>query len=485
MSFASLTFVIFLAAVFLVHWAVPRVRWQNAVLALASVVFYGWWDWRFCGLLIASALVDFALGRALGTTAAPRRRRLLLGLSVVFNLGLLGTFKYFGFFADSFALALAALGWETSWTTLHLILPIGISFYTFQTLSYTIDIYRRHFEPQRDLLAYLAFVGFFPQLVAGPIERASHLLPQFLRGRAFDPAEAAEGLRFILWGLLKKMVLADNLAALVTGPFATPGVATPASLVLATVAFAFQIYCDFSGYSDIAVGAGRLFGIRLVRNFACPYLATSITEFWRRWHISMSTWFRDYVYIPLGGSRGPASATTRNLLLTTGLSGLWHGAAWHFVAWGLLHGIYLVAERHLQWRTVPGPDPGTAISRPTTSILPPLMAGLRTFALVGLAWVLFRVDAIDDAFLIYGRIGRGLLSVDFYVGLAHLVVAHRWPLLGIAGLMAAEFLQRQRWHPLAMESWPRLPRWVAYTTLTWAILLLGTSRVGEFIYFQF
>lgn len=472
MSFASLTFLLFLPAVFALHWLGRGVRWQNAVLVAASLVFYGWWDWRFCGLLAASAGVDYLVGRGLAATAAAGRRRLLLGLSLAVNLGLLGFFKYAGFFVDSLVIALATVGLDVPTLPLRILLPLGISFYTFQTLSYTLDIYRGRLEPRRDLLAYLSFVMFFPQLVAGPIERASHLLPQFLAARKFDRAQAESGLRLMLWGFAKKLLLADNLGALADAAYAAPGGVSPALLAAGTLAFAFQIYCDFSGYSDIAAGCGRLFGIGLMRNFALPYFSASVTEFWRRWHISMSAWFRDYVYVPLGGGRGSGRQVARNVLLTTLVSGLWHGAAWPFVLWGLMHGLLLLGERALGLR-----EPGVGLRRAGR--------GLVTFGLVTLTWVMFRAGSVEEAGLIYARLAGGLMSSGFWAELTGLAAAHPWLLAGVAGLVLTEWLTRDRWNVLDLPRWPVALRWVLYTLLCWAILIGGTKRAAEFIYFQF
>ncbi|MFN0067392.1 MAG: MBOAT family O-acyltransferase [Limisphaerales bacterium] len=472
MSFASLAFLLFLPCVFALHWLGRGARWQNGVLVAASLVFYGWWDWRFCGLMVASALVDYAVGGALAAARSPARRRLLLGFSLVFNLGLLGFFKYFGFFVDSLVLALATVGVDVPTLPLQIILPVGISFYTFQTLSYTLDIYRGQFAPRRDLAAYLSFVTFFPQLVAGPIERASHLLPQFLEARKFDRAQAESGLRLMLWGFVKKMLLADNLGALADAAYASPGGVSAALLAAGTLAFAFQIYCDFSGYSDIAAGCGRLFGIDLMRNFALPYFSASVTEFWRRWHVSMSTWFRDYLYVPLGGGRGTGRQVARNVLLTTLASGLWHGAAWHFVLWGLMHGLLLLGERALGLR-----EAGGGFRR----------AGrvLQTFTLVTLAWVMFRVTTAEEAFTIYARLAGGVLTGGFWAELAALAAAHPWLVAGVAGLLLTEWLTRERWNVLDLPRRPVALRWALYTLLCWAILIGGTKRVAEFIYFQF
>jgi len=484
MSFASVVFFLFLPVVFCLHYCSSRRQWQNGVLLAASYFFYGWWDYRFCGLMLFSSLLDYAIGQKLATARHATQRRSLLVLTLASNLGLLGFFKYFNFFADSLVLALAAVGVDVNPTTLPIVLPVGISFYTFQTLSYTLDIYRGQLQPRRNLVEYLTFVSFFPQLVAGPIERATHLLPQFAAARKFSPEAAAEGCRLILWGLAKKMVLADNLGGIVDSAFGHAASASGAALALATVCFAFQIYCDFSGYSDIAAGTARLFGIQLVRNFAYPYFAQSLSEFWRRWHISLSTWFRDYVFIPLGGSRDTVERTSRNLLLTFLLSGLWHGAAWHFVAWGALHGLYVVASRWLS-RGAPAERPAVPGGE---SLLPSLLVlwrMLRTFVLVCAGWILFRADSLPTAWEICRRIAVQGLSLDFYASLWRLVAEHQIVLVVLGLFVAAEWLGRFEWNPLPIRRLPLPARWLSYTALFWVILYLGTQRSADFIYFQF
>jgi alginate O-acetyltransferase complex protein AlgI len=485
MSFASLPFFLFLPLVFFLHYARPGRRWQNGVLLAASYFFYGWWDYRFCVLMLGSSLVDYYAGLWIDRESNPTRRRRILVAALSVNLAVLGLFKYFNFFVDNLVILAAAAGVDLNLTTFRILLPAGISFYTFQTMSYTIDIYRGKFRPRPDVVEYLAFVSFFPQLVAGPIERATGLLPQFGAARAFSPAEAREGARLIIWGLAKKMVLADNLGALVANAYTRPTAVTAAELALATLAFAFQIYCDFSAYSDIAVGAAKLFGIRLTRNFAYPYFSQSISEFWRRWHISLSSWLRDYVFIPLGGSRAAPPRVARNLMLTALLSGLWHGAAWHFVLWGGLHGVYLVAERSL-WpnrsKAAPPETPGgeRLVPGPLTLV----RMGV-TFLLVCAGWVLFRADSLEDAVQIYVRVAHGLLTPGFYAGLWAIVAQYRLTWIPVAIFVVVEWISRRNWNTLAVAGAPGLIRWAIYTLLFWAVLLLGTRRTEEFIYFRF
>lgn len=344
MIFNSFEFAIFLPLVFLGYWFVFRksLKAQNIFIIAVSYLFYGWWDWRFLSLIFLSSLVDYMVGLGLLNQTNQVKRKWLLAASLVMNLGALGFFKYYNFFVDSFVEAFATFGIAMEARSLQVILPVGISFYTFQTLSYSIDVYRRHLEPTRDIMAFMAYVSFFPQLVAGPIERAIHLLPQFYAPRKFDFAKAQDGLRQILWGLFKKIVIADNAAVLTNQIFENYTELSGSTLLLGAFYFAFQIYCDFSGYSDIAIGTARLFGFDIMRNFALPYFSRDIAEFWRRWHISLSTWFRDYLYIPLGGSRGNQWQKIRNTLIVFTVSGFWHGANWTFVAWGLLNGLYFI-----------------------------------------------------------------------------------------------------------------------------------------------
>lgn len=481
MSFTSIQFLVLTALAFAAYHLRPTPRWQNGVCVIASYSFYGWWDVRFCGLLLASSLIDYWVGGRIAATDQPRSRRAWLVFSLVTNLGLLGFFKYFNFFIDSLVIALALAGLNINISTLVILLPVGISFYTFQTLSYCIDIYRREFEPRRDLLSYLSFVSFFPQLVAGPIERASNLLPQFRKARTLRLDDAVSGCQLVLWGFFKKLAVADNLALVVDPAYTSPSNATPGHLLLATFCFAFQIYCDFSGYSDIATGVARWFGIRLQRNFALPYFSTSLAEFWRRWHISLSTWFRDYVFIPLGGSRCERPQRLRNLAATFLLSGLWHGAAWTFVLWGGLHALCLIPS---QWNRSPRGSSAPGDAKPCADARS-ICRVAATFALVCVAWVLFRVDSLTEAALIYRRIAFGLVGAGLPTELATTI--QTWPaafaVLGI--LLVIEWNTRARWNPFEGLRWPRPVRWVAYTALFWLTLYLCPAKVEPFIYFQF
>ena len=483
MLFNSLEFLIFLPIVFLLYWFVfdyamrgckRQLLWQNLLIVVASYVFYGWWDWRFLILIAITTVLSFLSG--IGIEKAPTRRakKVVMIANVVVNLGILGVYKYYDFFATQFA---ELFGIQSDFLLLHLILPVGISFYTFQALSYSIDVYRKQIEPTHDIVAFTAFLSFFPQLVAGPIERATNLLPQFQRKRTFDYAQAVDGMRQILWGLFKKIVVADNCATYVDQVFGDIGAYSGSTLLLAAVLFTFQIYGDFSGYSDIAIGTAKLFGIKLMRNFNVPYFSRDIAEFWRRWHISLTTWFRDYVYIPLGGSRpnipsqspiayrlSPTAYTKciaiRNTFVIFLLSGLWHGANWTFVLWGAYHALLFVPlllmgknrryrEDDQTWRDIP--------------------RMLLTFVLVLIGWVLFRSPDMASCIAYLARICQtGIWSMPLVENALHLAVT------GIAILVM-----------LILEWRKHLPnRWWMYFALTLAIWWFAGQDV-DFIYFQF
>jgi len=466
MVFNSLQFAAFLPLVWLVYRSLSGARQQNAWLVLASYVFYGWWDWRFLGLIVLSTVVDYGLARRMSDRARPERRRLLM-VSAVVNLGILAVFKYFGFFVGSAVDALNAVGLHANQPLLDIVLPIGISFYTFQTLSYTFDVARGEVEPERDLVTFAAYVAYFPQLVAGPIERASRLLPQLQAERAPVSAPTIEsGLRLILLGLFKKVALADAVAPIVNDTFASPSgtVAT----AIGVVAFSLQIYGDFSGYTDIARGTSRLFGIELVRNFRQPYLSRSVTEFWRTWHISLSDWLHRYLYVPLGGNRNGRLATYRNLMITMLLGGLWHGASWTFVLWGALHGLYLSGERWLG-RAEPRGE-----RRPVRPVEIPVV--VTTFVVVTLTWVLFRADTLGDA-------------VDVFAGLASGSGRWRPEDLLLVGFVAAQLVAVDlvgRGQTLLSTSM-QLPlvRGISYGFAALSIVVWSGGGGNEFIYFQF
>jgi D-alanyl-lipoteichoic acid acyltransferase DltB (MBOAT superfamily) len=481
MLFNSIDFAVFLPVVFALYWLIPgdRVRLQNTLLLAASYFFYGWWDWRFLSLILVSTAADYLVGRALAAVNGAPGRKALLWASLLVNLGLLGFFKYANFFLENVVAAFSFFGAPINPGLLEIVLPVGISFYTFQTLSYTIDVYRRRITPTRDVIAFAAYVSFFPQLVAGPIERAAHLLPQFSARRVFDEAGAVDGLRQILWGLFKKIVVADGCAVYVDLVFADPGAHPGSGLALGALLFSVQIYGDFSGYSDIAIGTAKLFGLELHRNFAYPYFSRDIAEFWRRWHISLSTWFRDYLYIPLGGNRRGRGIQVRNTVLVFLVCGLWHGANWTFVFWGLLHAAYFLPlllagknRRHLEIVA-----PGRRLPSP-----PDLGRMLGTFTLTTLAWIPFRADSLNQ-------------SMDYFARLfsASLWQAPRWEQEGLWATVAAvvfclavEWTGRQRAHGLAAfaTAWPRAGRWALYYGLMIAVLA-AAERPKTFLYFQF
>jgi len=385
MLFNSIDFAIFLPLVFGAFWLLPnRSGWQNSTLLLASLVFYGWWDYRFLSLILFSTIVDFTIGQQIHRTNAQGKRKMLLGISLFTNLGLLGFFKYFNFFQNSFIQAFTFFGHDLEGFSLTIILPVGISFYTFQTLSYTIDVYRKEMTPVRKFIDFATFVTFFPQLVAGPIERAKKIIPQLQASRVFDYQQAKSGLHLIIFGLFRKIVIADNLGIYVDRIWQYPNAITPYMVVLASVFFSVQIYMDFSGYSRIARGVAQLFGIKLMVNFNYPYKSTSFSEFWSRWHISLSTWFRDYLYIPLGGNRRGPKRTLINLCLVFTISGLWHGADWSFVLWGFMHFLLLTSERF--------------IKLPKTKMMH-FLKWVNVLFMVNLTWILFRADTIANAWV--------------------------------------------------------------------------------------
>ncbi|MDC3258313.1 MBOAT family protein, partial [Flavobacteriales bacterium] len=416
MLFNSLDFAIFLPIVFLLYWFVAQknLKLQNALIVVASYVFYGWWDWRFLSLIIFSTVVDYLIGQRLRTEDKQSKRKVLLWTSITVNLGFLGFFKYYNFFLENFVDAFSLFGMQINANSLNIILPVGISFYTFQTLSYTIDVYRKKLEPTRDFIAFSAFVCFFPQLVAGPIERATNLLPQFYKKRTFEYHKAVDGMRQILWGLFKKVVIADNCAEFANQIFNNSADMNGSTLVLGAIFFTFQIYGDFSGYSDIAIGTSRLFGFDLKQNFATPYFSRDIAEFWRRWHISLSTWFRDYLYIPLGGSRGGTWMKVRNTFAIFLVSGFWHGANWTFIVWGALNAIYFLP---LLLTNNNRKNLGVVAEGKLLPSFRDLFAMLTTFTLTVFAWIFFRAENVSHAFS-YIRVifSESLLNAPQFLG---------------------------------------------------------------------
>ncbi|WP_428938904.1 MBOAT family O-acyltransferase [Fontivita pretiosa] len=486
MIFTTLSFIVFLLAVFAGYWTLRGRTAQNLLILLSSYFFYGWWDWRFCFLILANSLFDYFAGLGLMRATRPAARRGILLASLAANLGMLGFFKYSNFFIENLQLAMESIGWRMDRFTLQVVLPVGISFYTFQTMSYTIDIFRGKMQATRNIIDYLAYVSFFPQLVAGPIERAVDLLPQFQSPRRFNYAQAVDGCRQMLLGFFKKMVLADNLGVVVDhfyGNLQANGVA----LALATVCFAFQIYCDFSGYTDIAIGCARWFGFNLTRNFAFPYFSQDLAEFWRRWHITLSSWFRDYVYIPLGGSRVARARQAWNVMVTFIVSGLWHGASWNFVIWGAINGLGVMPSvmrpRAGALRAADAPGGTGLIPRPAVLAR---IAG--TFLLVCIGWVFFRAATLSDALNVLGRICTDLWSPRHYAALRELAtlgVTVKLALLILPGFVVLEWVQRAERHALARVPGPQPLRWSLYTLLVWTCVFQEASGANAFIYFQF
>ena len=472
MLFNSLEFLVFLPVVLGLYYSL-KLRAQNVMLVAASYFFYGWWDWRFCGLLAVSTVLDYACG--LGIGAQPGRKKAWVTASVVVNLGILGFFKYFNFFIDSAGLLLARAGLEANLPVLRIILPVGISFYTFQTMAYTLDVYRGRLAPTRNFVDFALYVSYFPQLVAGPIERATNLLGQLARPRVVTREKIETGCFLILLGLFRKVAIADGVAPTVNAIFADPGSQTWAALVQGMWLFAIQIYGDFCGYSDIARGTSRLLGIELMENFNQPYLSRNITEFWRRWHISLSTWLRDYLYIPLGGNRRGVAMTYRNLMLTMLLGGLWHGARWTFVAWGAIHGVALAVHKYgLERRE------GAPIAAAGRWTLRDVGAALATFHLVMLAWIFFRAASFGEAWAYLGGLAGGRGGWEAWTGGGGLQVMF-FSLM----VLATDIPQYWRGRHEALLEGPWVVRGLAYAGMLLAIVLLRPMNEMPFIYFQF
>jgi alginate O-acetyltransferase complex protein AlgI len=480
MLFNSIDFAVFFPIFFILYWIfAQKLRARNILILLSSYLFYAWWDWRFLFLIIFSSLVDFTIGRKIYKASKKPVKRNFLIISLVLNLGFLVYFKYANFFIDSFIKSFRLFGTELDSFSLHIILPVGISFYTFQTLSYTIDIYRERLKPTNNWLAFFSFVAFFPQLVAGPIERASHLLPQFFKTYKFNYKLFKSGLLLMAFGLFKKMVIADRLAIVVNEVYNNPTDHGGQALIIATIFFAFQIYCDFSGYSDIAIGISRTLGFDLMKNFDTPYFSKSITEFWRRWHISLSTWFRDYVYIPLGGSRKGTNRMYINLLLVFVISGLWHGAAITFIIWGFIHGIIIVIEKAFSNQNI-------IIKR--ERFFSGLFFQVFTFLIVCFAWIFFRANSYFDSIYIV----RNLFNFpDNFKGIYNLgLPSHEFDLalISIIFLLLFDYIHRKYNALKLLSKINFLGRSIVYISIVFVILLFGVygnDSVSEFIYFQF
>jgi D-alanyl-lipoteichoic acid acyltransferase DltB (MBOAT superfamily) len=489
MLFNSLDFAIFFPIVFILYWLVAKkMMLRNLLILVSSYVFYGWWDWRFLFLIAISSLVDYYIGNKLYKTENIKKRKGLLSISLLVNLGFLVYFKYTNFFIDTFVDSFRLFGKELDISTLNIILPVGISFYTFQTLSYTIDIYRKQLKPTKDAISFFAFVAFFPQLVAGPIERASHLLPQFYKTYTFNYNQVKSGLLLMAFGLFKKMVIADRAAILVNQVYNNPSDYQGVDVIIATVFFAFQIYCDFSGYSDIAIGAARTMGFDLMKNFDSPYLSKSITEFWRRWHISLSTWFRDYVYIPLGGSRNGKYRTYANLFIVFLVSGLWHGAAMTFVIWGAIHGFIIVFEKAIikQRKAV-----YSKLNITKDSVLRKVIFIPIVFLIVCFAWIFFRANNLHDALTLISNINLSNISNITNGKIYELGLIKPEFIVAIIAILLLTLFE---WYHKKFNFQKRLSkqvlpiRWSFYLTIALVIIVFGIygdDHVAEFIYFQF
>ncbi|TMM53877.1 MBOAT family protein [Maribacter algarum] len=487
MFFNSIDFAIYLPIVFILYWFVTNknLKLQNSLILVASYVFYGWWDWRFLSLIFLSTIIDYSVGRQLFREENTLKRRLLLWISIIINIGLLGAFKYYNFFLDNFINVFSFFGTDIKANTLNIILPVGISFYTFQTLSYTIDIYKKRLSPTKDFIAFSAFVSFFPQLVAGPIERATQLLPQFHKKRAFDYSKSVDGMRQILWGLFKKMVIADNCAEYANLIFNNSDDYSGSTLLLGALFFAFQIYGDFSGYSDIAIGTSRLFGFDLMRNFNYPYFSRDIAEFWRRWHISLSTWFRDYLYIPLGGSQGGKWMKVRNTFIIFIISGFWHGANWTFIVWGVLNAIYFLPLllTHNNRKYI-----DTVAAEKYFPNIKELILMLFTFGLTVFAWIFFRAESLYHAFsFIDGIFSESLFRISI-LDLKKISSGANiiYTILFLTGFILVEWFQRKKQHALQFSNANKsiILRWSIYYGLILLIFIFQGNQ-QDFIYFQF
>tara|TARA_R110002033_G_scaffold143840_2_gene181944 strand:- start:16099 stop:17526 length:1428 start_codon:yes stop_codon:yes gene_type:complete len=475
MIFNSVAFFIFLPLAFIVYWILSKksLKIQNTYLLFISYFFYGCWDWRFLFLIITSSLIDYIVAKQIKKSTKKTHKKIYLSLSLLMNFGFLGFFKYFNFFADSLIDLFNIVGFEADYITLHIILPVGISFYTFQTVSYTIDVYRNKIEPSNSIVQFFTYVSFFPQLVAGPIERATNLLPQFQKKRVFSYDKAADGMRQMLWGLFKKVVVADNCGVFVDQAFADPSSSSSGELFVGMIFFAFQLYGDFAGYSDIAIGSARLFGFDLKQNFAFPYFARDIAEFYRRWHMSLTNWFKDYVYFPLGGSRRGLKISIRNVFIIYLISGFWHGANWTFIFWGFLNALYYVPL--MLWKK----NRKNLEIVAANSMFPTIRefyAILETFIVTCFIRVFFRANSIEEAFIYIKRIfsfeGDSWRNLD-KISISVIIV-----------MLIVEWINRTKQHGLSIENRPTIIRWGTYISIFMMILFFGKAS-DSFIYFQF
>jgi D-alanyl-lipoteichoic acid acyltransferase DltB (MBOAT superfamily) len=485
MLFHTLEFLYFFITFFVFYWFVLKNRYksQNVLILIGSYIFYGWWDYRFLSLIAFSTVVDYLVGLGIYDSRTNKKRKILLWVSIISNIGILGFFKYFNFFAENFTTLLNSIGLEAHQTTLNILLPVGISFYTFQTLSYTIDVYRQKLKPASDFISFAAFVSFFPQLVAGPIERATSLLPQFYKKRTFDYAKAVDGSKQILWGLFSKVVIADKSGEIANFIFDNSVELNGSSLILGAIFFSFQIYGDFAGYSHIAIGIARLLGFDLMQNFAFPYFSRDIAEFWRRWHISLSTWFRDYLYIPLGGSRGGISMKVRNTFTIFLVSGFWHGANWTFIFWGFLNALYFLP---LLLTNKNKSNTDTVKAKWFFPSLSDLIKILGTFSLTVFAWIFFRAESLTHAFEYIRGVFINTFSIDPYLKTsdwANIIITLALILFFLVSEWGGRFgsfgLQN-----LFMNS-NRILRWGFYSLILFLIIIYYQINRSPFIYFQF
>lgn len=465
MQFDSYIYAVFLPLVFTGYWLLHnKLLWQNMFLLAASYIFYGWWDWRFLGLIIITSTSTFLSGLMIKNDHS-RRSKMWLSLNIILNLGILAAFKYFNFFKDSFADILRLFGANPDFPTINIMLPVGISFYTLQAISYSFDVYNGKAKPTRNVIAFFVYIAFFPQLVAGPIERARNLLPQFLKRKSFDYYNAVIGMRQILWGLVKKLVIADNLAGYVDNLLYHPSVMSASSIIMASILFAFQIYADFSGYSDIAIGSARLFNIKLLPNFNYPFFSRNMKELWQRWHISLMTWLKEYLYFPLGGSRRGKLRTCLNTMIVFAISGLWHGADWTFIIWGAVNGLMLLpfvffqkksSTNHARFRDIP--------------------KCILTFLIFSLIFLSFRSPNIAHLQECINTLVHGS-----YLTLPMGITAFYY----IIPFVIIEWLGRRQEFPIMTLNMPTILRWVIYWSLLFIIAFYGVKADIQYIYFQF
>ena len=473
MLFNSLDFAIFLPIVFILYWFVAQknLKLQNVLLVISSYVFYGWWDWRFLLLIILSTVVDYLIGQRLETEEKQSKRKALLWTSFIVNLGFLGFFKYYNFFLENFVDAFSLFGMQINANSLNIILPVGISFYTFQTLSYTIDVYRKKLEPTKDFIAFSVFVCFFPQLVAGPIERAGNLIPQISKKRIFKESFFKEGIVQICIGLFRKIVIADTLDNYVDIVYGDITLYNSSSILLATFFYTFQIYFDFSGYSDIAIGTAKLFGIKFKQNFNLPYFSKSLTEFWRKWHMSLSFWLRDYLYISLGGNRRGIKITYRNLMVTMLLGGLWHGSSWNFIIWGGIHGVILIIEKLLN----------SKIKSKTINNLS-FFGYPITFIIVLFSWIFFRAENLESSIFAISKIFQFNLSFPIFFNIN--IMSNSILVLCI-GLLFDSYLYFKKVNLEDLGSKLNLSKIIVLCSVIIVLINLFYSNANDFIYFQF